>query len=132
MRYFRNWIFLACIFSAALCFADKKEDWLTLGPQEFQIKEVPGDPGAPAIQLYYAQYIDNSNWSQFVHKCIKVLNEKGKKYADVEIVTGLGIGLKDLKARTVHPDGSIVEFTGKPYDKTLFKAGGSVNAQKSN
>src|SRR2546423_9435943 len=124
MRYSRNFVFLACVFSAALCFADKKEDWLTLGPQEFQIKEVPGDPGAPAIQLYYAQYIDNSTQSEFVHKCIKVLNEKGKKYADVEIVIEPRVEVKDFKARTIHPDGSIVEFTDKPYEKTLFKGRG--------
>src|SRR5439155_14590094 len=123
MRHLRNWVFLVCILSA-LSHADKKEDWLPIGPQELQIKDVPGDPGAPAIQIYYAQYIDNSDRSQFVHRCIKILNETGKKYADVEIVTGPGAGVKDLKARTIHPDGSIVEFTGKPFDKTLFKSRG--------
>src|SRR5947209_9233002 len=122
MRLFRGLILV--VLSASLAFADKKEDWLTLTPQELQMKEVPGDPGAPAIQLYYGQFIDNSLHSEFVHRCIKILNEKGKKYADVEIIAPSSVGLKDFKAHTIHPDGSIVEFTGKPYEKTIIKGRG--------
>ena len=123
MRLFRG--FILVLLLAGLAFADnKKEDWLTLTPQEMQMKEVPGDPGASAVQLYYADFIDNSLHTEFIHMCIKVLNEKGKQYADVEIPILPETGLKDLKAHTIHPDGSIVEFTGKPYEKTLIKGRG--------
>src|SRR5438270_1581987 len=62
--------------------------------------------------------------TEFVHTCIKILNEKGKQYADVEIPILPETGLRDLKAHTIHPDGSVVEFTGKPYEKTLIKGRG--------
>ena len=112
-----------CLFSLA-SYA-QKEDWLPITPEELQIKEVPGDPGAAAIQLYYANYIDDSDTHEFFYHRIKVLSENGiKQYADVEISGGFYVDVSNLKARTIHPDGSIVEFTGKPFDKTIFKAKG--------
>ncbi len=123
----------------------QSEEWLTVTPQDLQYKEVPGNPGAAAVRLYYAHYIDHNSFSEFFYERIKILNEKalnpnsaGKTYADVEIpvlsiaaARSFGVNLivqmVDLKARTIHPDGSIVEFTGKPYEKTAFKGrGGKV------
>ncbi|MGH9566444.1 MAG: hypothetical protein ACRD4I_10695, partial [Candidatus Angelobacter sp.] len=58
-----------------------REDWIQIPQHDLQIKEVPGDPGASAIQLYYADYIDDAAQNEFHHVVIKVLSEKGKKYA---------------------------------------------------
>ena len=52
------------------------------------------------------------------------MNDAGKSYADVEIRLEPKDSLKELKARTIHPDGSIIEFTDKPFEKTLVKARG--------
>ncbi|HZU32060.1 MAG TPA: DUF3857 and transglutaminase domain-containing protein, partial [Candidatus Angelobacter sp.] len=52
---------------------------------------------------------------------IKILTEEGKKYANVEIPIAPWYHFIDVKARTIHPDGSIVEFTGKPMEKVLVK-----------
>ncbi|HEY6970995.1 MAG TPA: DUF3857 domain-containing protein [Candidatus Angelobacter sp.] len=123
MRMVRLSIFLLAVFAASLCSA-QKDDWLPITDQDLQIKEVPGNPGAPAIQLYYAQFVDDSNFSQFIYHRIKILNEQGKQYADVEINAGFTRAIKDLKARTIRPDGSVVDFTGKPFDKTVIKGHG--------
>lgn len=109
---------------ASFCFAGQKEDWQPITKDDLQMKEVPGDPGAAAIQLYYANYIDDSAQTEFEYHRIKILTEKGKKWADVEISAGTGLNVRDLKARTIRPDGSIVEFTGKPFDKTIIKGRG--------
>lgn len=116
--------FLVCLICPASCFSDKNEDWLPITSQDLQVKEVPGDAMAAAIQLYYSDLIDDSNQSEFIYHRIKILSEKGRKWADVEIPAATGISIKDLKARTIRPDGSIVDFTGKPFDKTLVKAHG--------
>jgi hypothetical protein len=100
------------------------DDWLPITPQDLQIKDVPGNPGAAAIQLYYADFIDDNDHSEFLYHRIKVLTDDGKKYGSVEIDVPFGRSLKDLKARTIRPDGSIVEFTGKPFEKILFKGQG--------
>lgn len=134
--------------SVVLCFLvslgalAQKEDWLPVTPQDLQYKEVPGNKGVLAVRLYYAQYINDNTASCFFYQRIKILNEKalnpderGKTYADVEIPI-LTIGdfvedITDLKARTIKPDGSIVEFTGKPFEKVVFKGRGDKLAVKA-
>jgi transglutaminase-like putative cysteine protease len=54
---------------------------------------------------------------------IKILTEEGRKYADVEIPYFRDQGnVIAIRARTVRPDGSIVNFAGKAFDKTIVKA----------
>jgi Domain of Unknown Function with PDB structure (DUF3857) len=56
---------------------------------------------------------------------IKILTEAGRKHADVEIPLSEFVGTIDhLHARTIQPDGSIVNFDGKTIDKTIFKRRG--------
>ena len=54
---------------------------------------------------------------------IKIFTEEGKKRADVEIPFWkmLGKDITGIKARTIRPDGSIVPFNGKIYEKTIVK-----------
>ena len=84
-----------------------------------------GNPGAPAIQLYYADHIDDQEQTEFIYRRIKVLNDKGSRYADVEIVVPPECSLSGLKARTIHPDGKTMEFTGKPFQKVIVKGQGT-------
>jgi hypothetical protein len=136
---------IARYFSLAVCFLvslgsfAQKEDWLPITPQDLQYKEVPGNKGASAVRLYYAQYINDNTASCFFYERIKILNEKalagGNSYADVEIPI-LTIGdfvedITDLKARTIKPDGSIVEFNGKVFEKVRFKGRGIKDSVKA-
>ena len=126
MRQLRYIILFACLGFSSLSFG-QKEDWLPITPQDQQIKDVPGNPGASAIQLYYADFIDDSAHTEFIYRRIKVLTEKGteaKEQGDVEITVLPEMSVSDLKARTIHPDGKIIEFTGKPFEKTIFKGKG--------
>ena len=83
------------------------EHWLPVTARDLRIKDVPGNPGASAIQLYYADYIDDQEHTEFFYRRIKVLNDKGARYADVEIVVPPECSISGLKARTIHPDGRI-------------------------
>ena len=124
MRQLRSIALFTCLVLPALSYG-QKEDWLPVTSQDQQMKEVPGDPGASAIQLYFADFIDDTNHTEFFYHRIKVLNEKGiKEHGDVEIPIFPGSTVSDLKARTIHPDGKIIEFTGKPFEKTVFKGKG--------
>ncbi len=117
------YIFLSCLFLLPWSSFGQSRDWLGISPADLAIKEVPGEPGAPAIQLYYADYHDDNSATQFFYNRIKILTDAGRKYADVEIPIDPLFHFVDLKARTIHPDGSIVEFTGKPFEKTIVKTG---------
>lgn len=123
MRLLRLLALVGCLVSPLLCHG-QKEDWLPVSAQDLQVKEVPGDTGASAIQLYYADYIDDTEQSEFYYHRIKILNDKGNKNADIEIPVPFLASIGSLKARTIHPDGQIIEFNGKPFQKTLIKGRG--------
>ena len=63
-----------------------------------------------------------------VYKRIKILREwgaaTGEELVDVEIPIEPGQSLKELAARTIHPDQKIVDFTGKPFEKVIIKTRG--------
>ncbi|HWX54892.1 MAG TPA: DUF3857 domain-containing protein [Verrucomicrobiae bacterium] len=115
MRWLR-WVAVFVCLQSFWCFG-QREDWLPVTAQDWQVKDVPGDPGAPAIQLYYADARDDSRQYQFIYRRIKILNDKGQQYADVAIPLPPYAHFMDLRARIVHPDGRITEFSGKPFEK---------------
>jgi hypothetical protein len=102
----------------------QKEDWQPITQHDLEMKQVPGNPGADAIQLYYADFINDQDQTEFFYARIKVLNEKGKSHADVELIVPPEGSISGLKARTIQPDGRITEFTGKPFQKTVIKTRG--------
>ena len=85
----------------------------------------PLAPGAPAIILYrQVDRDDNIHTSRIEDNYfrIKILTEEGRKYADVEIPFLKGNeDVVNVKARTIRPDGSIVNFDGKVFEKELVK-----------
>lgn len=105
----------------------RSEDWQPITRADLEMKEVPGQPGAPAVLLFYAAYEDDNTYSKFFYHRIKILSEKGLRWADVDIPywRNEGGAISDLKARTIRPDGSIVEFQGKVFDKVLEKRKGN-------
>src|SRR5215468_5222644 len=98
-----------------------------VSPDELKMTAEPKAPGAPAVILY--RQVDRDDNRSTSHEDnyvrIKILTEEGRKYADVEIPF-----FKDsenvvaLKARTIRPDGSSVDFDGKVFEKSILKAKG--------
>jgi hypothetical protein len=120
----RRFFLMSALLACAVFASAQQPDWLPITRQDLRIKEAPGIPGAPAIQLFYAHYIDDAEGTEFFYSRIKVLNKKGSHYADVEILVPPEASISGLKARTIHPDGKIIEFTGKPFQKTVIKERG--------
>ena len=81
----------------------------------------PYVPDAAAIYLYREERADDKLHMHSVYVRLKVLTEKGKDYADVEIYNQGGYGIRAVEGRTIHSDGTIIPFTGKPYEKLLEK-----------
>jgi Domain of Unknown Function with PDB structure (DUF3857)/Transglutaminase-like superfamily len=124
VKLVKMFLLLAFLSFCVVAAQAQKEDWLPITQQDLDIKQVPGNPGADAIQLYYADFINDQEQAEFFYQRIKVLNEKGNRHADVEIVIPPDGSISGLKARTIHPDGKIIEFTGKPFQKVLIKGRG--------
>jgi len=100
-------------------------DFAAIDPAELQMKDISAQPGAPACVLFREEVDDDLKHSRFIYERIKVLTEAGRKYGDVQIpyfiFQSVELGITDIQARTVHSDGTVVEFKGKPYDKTVVK-----------
>ena len=97
-------------------------------PAELSMTSEPLAPGAPAIILYRQVDRDDSGLTSHENNFIrvKILKEEGRKRADIEIpfFKEFGINIVSVHARTIHADGSIVNFEGKPFDKSIVKAKG--------
>jgi hypothetical protein len=88
----------------------------------------PKAPGAAAVILFREVDRDDNELSAYEDEYVrvKILTEEGRKYADVEIPYWKGdLKITKFHARTIKPDGSIVNFEGKPIDKTIVKARGA-------
>ncbi|HEY1807537.1 MAG TPA: DUF3857 domain-containing protein [Acidobacteriaceae bacterium] len=86
----------------------------------------PAAPDAPAVYLFREEIVNEAIHYHRVYARIKILTEKGKEeYSDVEIPYEQGVdNVAAVEGRTIHADGTVVPFTGKPYQKELLKAGG--------
>ena len=107
------------------------EGWLPITQQDLAIKDVPGDPGADVIQLYLSYFRDDDAEFVSIYRRIKILRESARTRADIEIPIIPGQSLKELSARTIHPDQSIVDYSGKPFDKIIYKRRGVRYLYKS-
>ena len=105
--------------------ASAGDEWLPISPDELKMTSVPEAPGAPAVYLY--RQVDRDDNAQTPHEYnyarIKILTEEGRKNADVEIpFVRESESIHSIRARTIRPDGTIANFEGKAFDKTIVKA----------
>jgi regulator of replication initiation timing len=93
-------------------------------PEELKMTSEPLAPGAPAIILY--RQVDRDDNIHTPHEDnyfrIKILTEEGRKHADVEIpFFKESQNVVNVRARTIRPDGSIVNSDVKVFEKYLVK-----------
>jgi hypothetical protein len=122
-------LFLVPVLVCALYFPCRKtagSDWPPIDAAELKMTGEPKAPGAPAIYLY--RQVDRKesgrgNHTEVNYVRLKILTEEGRKYANVEIPYWKSVGgINGIQARTVHPDGSIVNFDGKVFENTIVKS----------
>ena len=90
--------------------------------QELQMTSDPKAPGAPAVYLYREETSDNRNHYISSYARIKVLTEKGKEWATVEIPYIPGFSqLPIIEGRTIHADGTVTPLVAKAADLLVFK-----------
>ncbi|MFZ0322433.1 MAG: DUF3857 domain-containing protein [Candidatus Sulfotelmatobacter sp.] len=132
---FRRVVFLACsvifLFFATANYrpvtVSAGEGFPPITPEELKMTSEPLAPGAPAVILY--RQVDRDDNGKTSHEenfeRIKILTEEGRKYGDVEIpfVKG-GYDVVHIRARSIRPDGSAVDFGGQVFEKTIVKARG--------
>jgi Domain of Unknown Function with PDB structure (DUF3857)/Transglutaminase-like superfamily len=130
----RRTLFASVILFAMSSLAAHADQWTTPTQEELSMTSQAGAPGAPAVYLFREENtVDHLHmYSEYVR--LKVLTEGGKEHANVEIkyVAGgdMGYSVTDIAGRTIHPDGTVIPFTGKPYERMVVKAQGFKQKSK--
>ncbi len=103
--------------------------WTQPTPEELQMTSDPKAPGAEAEYLYL------EDWAccpLTIYARIKIFTQKGiEDYSDVRMDYIKGAdNFNTVEARTIHPDGTIIPFTGQPYNKEVVSYRGFTRMQK--
>ena len=93
-------------------------------PEELKMTADPKAPGAAAVYLDYQKVTNDNLHFETVYARIKVLQEKGKELATVQIPYYKGFRkVLAIKGRTIHADGVIIPLTGTPEELLIVKKG---------
>ena len=103
------------------------DDWLPIPPEDLAMTDNPNQPGADAMILYRDNVVnakqasyDGDSDEEYIR--IKVFTQAGTKYANVEIpFVKTQADVHDIRGRTIHPDGTIVDFSGQVLETTVVK-----------
>jgi hypothetical protein len=114
------------VLTSPLAHADQ---WTQPTQEELSMTSIPQVPGASAVYLFREETTEDKLHKWAIYVRLKVLTEKGKDYANVELGygrsnSGGGYTVENIEGRTIHPDGTVVPFTGKPYEKLISKTEG--------
>ena len=93
-------------------------------PEELKMTADPKAPGAAAVYLNIEEANNDELRYKSIYRRIKVLQEKGKELATVEIPLATielpnwhgEYKVVNIQARTIQPDGTVIPLTGKPED----------------
>jgi transglutaminase-like putative cysteine protease len=140
-------LFLCCLFlcvAAAPVFAGGGDDaWRPIEPAQLALKKPVVEPDADAEILFWeARVLDeikenvDSAYPRTVinhYIRVKVFTDRGREsQSKIDVPFGPDVEIKDIAARTIKPDGSIVELTKKDFfERTIIKAGGVKVKAKS-
>ena len=123
VKFAINSVFFLALFGPLSAYGG--DDWAPIVPEELKMTSEPKAPGAPAVYLYRQVDRDDQAGHEIDYVRIKILTEEGRSNANVEVPFNKDRGnIRGIRARTIHSDGSIAEFDGKVYEKTIVKARG--------
>jgi hypothetical protein len=105
------------------------EEWRPVDPADLALKTAVVEPNADAEAIFWDIRIDDGGENDLVlnhYVRIKIFTERGRdQYSKIDIPYLSGIKIKDVAARTIKPDGSIVELLKDDIiEKTVVKVSG--------
>jgi hypothetical protein len=135
--------FLLALAAAAVLLVPaggRAEDWPPIDPSQLALKTPRVDPDAGAEAIFWRVKVEDeldSGYGKAVRRHalrIKIFNERGKDaQGHVDLVAEDDkTSIWDVAARTIKPDGSILELKGSEvYDRVLVRKGGRKVKAKS-
>jgi hypothetical protein len=118
--FLRKVLLLLILASPALLRAQFQEPT----QDELKMTADPKAPGAAAVYLNLEEITDDPLHYKTVYVRIKMLTEKGKEMATVEVhYLKKNWKVSAIKGRTIHPDGTVIPLNVKPDDLLVVKSG---------
>lgn len=116
-------------------FAQDKE-WREVSPAEIAMKTPTVEPDADAEAMFWEVRIDDSSSDELAMRHyvrVKIFTERGReKFSKLDIPFVKGMKVKDVAARVIRPDGSIVELKKEEiFEREIVKANGIKIKAKS-
>jgi hypothetical protein len=138
-RYFRSLLILCCLFFAATTRALGGSDWKPIDSADLALKApvVEKDADAEALfwEVHVADEVDGDMPRTVMNHYIriKIFTERGRESQSKIDIEYLGNwSIKDIAARTIKPDGSILEIKKEDvFDRTIVKTSGRKIKAKS-
>ena len=105
------------------------EEWRPLDPEHLALKAAVVESNADAEAIFWDIRVDDGGQNDLVlshYVRIKIFTERGRdKHSKIDIPYISGVKIKDVAARTIKPDGSIVELLKDDIiEKTVVKVSG--------
>src|SRR5689334_11886776 len=130
---------LFCLLATVFAFSpqthagDKDKDWKPIDPSQLSMTTPAVEKDADAEALFWEVRVDydNDNGMTLNHYVrIKIFNDRGREsQSKIDIyapkVRGFQTDIKEIAARTIKPDGSIIELKKEDiFERTVVKASG--------
>ncbi len=124
--------FVVCLLARLHGVGYAKVEWEEIDEAELKKTAYEEAPEAPAVILFDRGRIDmgfiqgtrDFNIIREKYCRIKILTEKGYDYANVRILRHEKEKIDDLEARTILPDGKVIELDKNEFHKNIIKTGG--------
>jgi hypothetical protein len=112
------------------------DDWRAVDPAELTLKTSVVEKDADAEALFWEVHVDDGDVDELVfsnYVRVKVFTERGKEsQSQIDLAYFGSSRIKDISARTIKPDGSIVELNKEDiHERTIVKANGLKVKAKS-
>lgn len=127
-------IFWLLFISASTAFA--QVEWRSVSPAELQMKTPVVEADADAEAIFWEIRLDDKKLEQLAYNHyvrVKIFTERGReKFSKIDIPFTKGKKVKDIAARVIKADGTIVEVAQTDiFERDLIKAGGVKIKAKS-
>lgn len=121
--------FLLCVLTTLNVLPARAEKWYQPTAKQLKMTKDPKAPNAAAVYLYREETVNDKEHMHTFYAVIKVLTAGGKKWADVKLpYDSSDFSIASIEGRTIKPNGTVVPFKGKPYQKLEYK-GSFANRQ---
>lgn len=125
---------LSCLFFASSATAQYRE-WRPIAAEDIAAKQPTVEADADAEALFWEMQIDDasSDLEMWHYVRVKIFTERGReKFSKFDIPFTKGIKIKNLTARVIKADGSIVEITDKDiFEREIIRVSGIKVKAKS-